>query len=238
MIEFILCDDNSVVVKQVTNIINKVMMKNNNAYTINSFNDYDSKFWDFIKAKSQLRVYLLDIEMPSHSGIDVARMIRKNDVNSVIIFLTSHNELGPILLENEIMFLAFICKYANYTEKVESSIKKAIEVVGKNNVIRFEDQTTTYTIPLKDILYIYRESIERRLIIKTSYSEFKTNYTFKEMSKYLDEHFVQSHRSCIINMQRVRSYDSKTNKLLFDDGSIIDLVSSKFRKDIEEYGIY
>ena len=33
------------------------------------------------------RIYLLDIETKSASGIDMARIIRKNDLDSIIIFI-------------------------------------------------------------------------------------------------------------------------------------------------------
>ena len=56
----------------------------------------------FLKSKVPFRIYILDIETPSRSGIDVAREIRNKDLESVIIFLTGHDELGHIILNNDL----------------------------------------------------------------------------------------------------------------------------------------
>ena len=101
MIEFIICDDNKKILNNVEKIINSYMMKNERKYNVIKFLDYDDKFLELLKNKERFRIYILDVETPSYSGIDIARMIRKNDLSSIIIFLTSHNEFGSILLKEE-----------------------------------------------------------------------------------------------------------------------------------------
>ena len=77
------------------------------------------------------RIYLLDIETPSASGIDIARKIRKHDIESMIIFITGHEELGDVVLKNNTMFLSFsIPLVPNALSKVfyfsSSSVKSVI----------------------------------------------------------------------------------------------------------------
>ena len=122
MINFILCDDDPIILKEVKHIIDSYMMKNNLAYKIHLFGDYDEKFIDIMKKPLSNKIYILDIETPSRSGIDVARNIRVDDVNSVIIFLTVHEELGLTILKNELMFLSFINKYDDHKKRMEKSI--------------------------------------------------------------------------------------------------------------------
>ena len=47
----------------------------------------------------------------------------------------------------------------------------------------------------------------------------------------LDDRFIYSHRSAIVNKDRIRIYDKKNKLILFDDGSNINLVSTKFNKN-------
>ena len=56
---------------------------------------------EVIENKMPFKIYLLDIETPSASGIDIARKIRSKDVDSVIIFLTGAeiNNLTPKKIE-------------------------------------------------------------------------------------------------------------------------------------------
>lgn len=232
MINFIVCDDNKELLDCVIEVINKVMMKNTHEYKVHAFSDYDDKFMDIMKEKSSCKIYILDVEVPSQSGIDVARMIREDDVDSVIIFLTSHNEVGPILLKEEIMFLAFICKFDNSEKRLESSIMKALDLVGKKMAIRFEDQGAIYTLPVKDIIYIYTDTIERKIIIKTDYAQFKVSKTLVEMEEKLPSQFKHSHRACIVNCDRIRMIDKRNNKIIFDNDEKIDLLSKAYRKEL------
>ena len=81
-----------------------------------------------MKSKIPSKVYILDIEAPSGSGIDIARMIRQRDIDSVIIFLTSHDELGYTILKSQFMCLTFISKYDNYVGNLKSALKKAVKM--------------------------------------------------------------------------------------------------------------
>lgn len=232
MVNFIVCDDNKELLNNVVELINKIMMKNCHEYRVYSFTDYNDKFMDIIDEKLPCKIYILDVEVPSNSGIDIARQIRKADVDSAIIFLTSHNEIGSVLLKEEIMFLTFICKFDNATERLESAIMKALEIVGKKLSIRFEDQSAVYTLPVNDILYILTDTVERKLIIKTDYAQFKVSKTLGEMEELLPEQFKHSHRACIVNVDRIRMIDKKNNIIFFDNNDKVELLSKSFRKEL------
>lgn len=233
MISFIVCDDNLMVRKNIENIILKKMMKNDFAYKTYIFDDYNDNFSKIINQKLPNKIYILDIEAPSNSGIDIARTIRRKDLDSVIIFLTSHEELGYMVLKSELLFLTFISKYDQYEENLEKAISKAIELIGKKLYIHLEDRGVVYTIPLNEILYITKDSQERKTIIKTDYTEFKLNKTLLEVTELLDENFIQTHRACIINKTRVRCVDMKKKFITFDDGSQITLLSDNYKKGLK-----
>lgn len=230
MVNFIICDDNQKLLEELKKVINKAMMKNNYEYKVYSFNDYDEDFMKITDDKMACKIYILDVEVPSQSGINVARKIRDKDVDSVIIFLTSHNEVGSILLKEEIMFLTFICKYDDAEKRLISAIGKALEMVGKKNAIRFEDQSAVYTLPVRDIIYIYTDTLERKLIIKTDYASFKVSKTLLEMDKVLPDNFVHSHRACIVNKDRIKLIDKRNNLIIFDNDDKVELLSKNFRK--------
>lgn len=232
MINFIVCDDNKNLLDNVVEVIDSVMMKNRHEYKVHTFTDYNDKFMKIMHEKISCKIYILDVEVPSKSGIDIARMIREDDIDSVIIFLTLHNEVGPILLKEEIMFLTFICKFDNADKRLASSIKKALELVGKKVAIRFEDQGAIYTLPVKDILYIYTDTLERKIVIKTDYAQFKISKTLIEMENLLPNQFKYSHRACIVNVDRIRMIDKRNNQIIFDNDDKVDLLSKNFRKEL------
>ena len=196
------------------------------------FDDYNNKFNNILNTKLPFKIYLLDIETPSASGIDIARKIRMNDVDSVIIFLTGHEELGNIILKNDLMFLSFINKFDDFENRLNNSLNKALELLKNRKVIRINDRNTLYTIILDDILYITKDSYERRTIIKTDYAEIKINMTMQEVIDMLDDRFIQTHRACYINDERKVKVDKTEKIITFDNGETIDLLSDKYKKEV------
>ena len=98
MINVILCDDNKKDCLRILKVVEEFMNCKKIEYDKYVFNDYNNKFYRVVEEKLPSKIYLLDIETPSASGIDIARIIRKKDVDSVIIFLIAYKELGNTLL--------------------------------------------------------------------------------------------------------------------------------------------
>lgn len=232
MIEFIICDDNKIILNNVSKIIDKCMMKNEKKYRIDKFLDYDDKFLSLLKNKEHFRIYILDVETPSYSGIDIARMIRKDDVNSIIIFLTSHNEVGSVLLKEELMFLTFICKFDDYENRLESAINKSLTVGDSIKAIRFKDGSIVYTIKTEDILYIYRDSVDRKSIIITPTHKYVINKPLNDLLTKLGNSFKYSHRACIVNKDRIVKIDKKKPLITFDSGNEVNMLTSNFVKGL------
>ena len=232
MLKIIICDDNKKDRDKVIELVNDFMKRRSIEHKNHIFDDYNKKFYNIIDMKIPLKIYLLDIETPSGSGIDVARKIRKNDVDSVIIFLTGHEELGNIILKNDLMFLSFINKFDDFENRINNSLSKALDLLKTRKIIRITDRNITYTIDIKDILYITKDSYERRTVIKTDYSEIKVNKALTEIIELLDDRFIQTHRACFINNDRRIKVDKTEKIILFDNGDSIDLLSDKYKKDV------
>ena len=105
-------------------------------------------------------------------------------------------------------------------------------MLNKKNTIRFTDRNILYTINVNDILYISKDSFERRTIIKTDYTEFKVNKSLSEIISMLDNRFIQTHRACYINNDRKVTIDKSNRLITFDNGETIDLLSDKYRKEL------
>lgn len=232
MVNFIVVDDNVEITKKVENIISKVMINNPIEYKINIFNDYDSKFNKVMNEPMSNKIYILDIETKSASGIDIARRIRKNDIDSVIIFITAHEELGGIIIKESLMVLTFICKFDDFDNKLKKAVDNSLKIIGNKKVIRFNDYNSIYTIPIKDILYITRDSIERKSIIKTDYATYKVTKSLVELKELASGDLIQTHRACLANQQRISKIDKTSKLITFDNGLVIDLLSDNYKKEL------
>lgn len=232
MINFIIVDDIKKYSDIISSVVTKVMMKNCFVYKTHVFDEYDDDFYSVMESDLPNKIYIMDIETKEASGIDVARQIRKFDIDSIIIFVTVYNEAGMVLLQDDLMFLTFISKFDDFENKLYNSVNKALSFIHHKPVIKFNDKGIIYTIPVNDILYVTKESVSRKSIIKTSYAEYSVGLTLKEVVDLCDGFLVQTHRCCFVNMDRVRIIDKHLNIIEFDNGETIDLLSSSYKKGL------
>lgn len=223
-------------VNNISNIINKLFMSNNIEYEIDEFSGYNKAFEKLINTEMAAKIYILDIEMKnSISGLDIARIIRKKDWNSIIIMVTSHTELGYEALKAQIMLLDFISKYDDCDKNLEKTLRLAIKQVSEKKTISIKSNGILYRIYLKDILYIVKDTVDRKCIIKTTYSEIVVNKTLSEMVNMLDHRFYLTHRSCIVNTDEISKVDFNNNIIYFKNSDKIDLISRDRKKGLKEY---
>lgn len=236
MISFVSCDDEKEFRKKVVKTIDHLLMKNNIEYEIKEFSGYTKEFENFIQSPGSSKIYILDIEMKnSISGIDIARKIRKVDWNSIIILVTSHAELGYEALKAQIMLLDFISKYDNCEKNLTEVLKKAISKVDNKKILLFETGGISHRLYLDDILYVTKDTVDRKCIIKTTYNEFSVNKTMNQMIELLDQRFYLSHRSCLVNTERIKTVDWKDSIIYFNNGDNINLLARDKKKGLKEY---
>ena len=233
MVNVIICHDNDKFRQKVIDYIEKYMTKNNYDYKILAYNDYDIKFINVIKENLPNAIYILDIETPTRSGIDIARIIRKNDVESPLIFLTGHEELGNLVLSRNINILAFINKFDSFTTKLNNSLNVAMKLLNKKHKLNFNDRGSIYSIDYDRILYITTDTVARKTIIVTDNGDHKVNHSLNYFLDILNDDFCQSHKSCIVNKNRIVNINNNHNTILFDNGLTIDLLSDKYKKEID-----
>ena len=133
MINFIVCEDNKIILQKNIDIINKTMFKNNENYRIYQFTDSNEQLKELINKDIGFKIYILDIELENVSGIDIARNIRKKDSNSIIIISTTYVEYLPLALKHKLMLFDFVSKFENYEENLSKVIKNAINQLHQHS---------------------------------------------------------------------------------------------------------
>lgn len=237
MINFIICDSNKNYVSKTNTLINEVMSSNYYEYAVTTYYEYSNDLKkiihdDFIENK----IYILDIEFKnSKSGIEIAKEIRKNDFDSLIIYFSSMDSEKIIRSILNLFVFDYIYKYE--PERLKTSITKAIDVIkirnNRKKSITIRSSRKFYNINLDDIIYIITNVERRGIIIHTKKDEIHTNIYLKDLIKHLDNRFVKAHRSCYINIEHVSIFDSSLRTIKFDNGDILDLVSVREVKNLK-----
>lgn len=187
---------------------------------MNFFQDVE----EFFNCGKNFDILLLDIDMPTMSGIQVAKKLLKQ--NTIIIYITNY--------ENK-MQEAFDINVAGYLLKSELETKltptllKAINRRQQNDDIWIKKKGEIFHFRSRNIIYI--ESVKRYLHFYTNDNNFYIPYmTLEEVNQYLPDNFVQINKSQIININMVVSMNGYILKLKGIDESLE--ISRRRKKDV------
>ncbi|MDD6879582.1 MAG: LytTR family transcriptional regulator DNA-binding domain-containing protein [bacterium] len=238
MINFIICDDNKEFLIREKKIIDNLMMKYDIEYECKMFTNYGNDFQNFMKEEKGFKIYLLDIQIDEISGLDAARIIREeyDDWTSVIILVTAYNEFKYEALTNRLYLLDFINKLNNYEENLKEDIHRALKNYNnREKTLKFEYNHVLKTVEYRHIVYIEKELDSKRCIINTIYGNMIIPKTLTEVYKMLDERFIKTSRSMIINSDYIEQYNYKENKITFINGETTYQISRGMKKGIKDY---
>jgi DNA-binding LytR/AlgR family response regulator len=145
-------------------------------------------------------VLILDIEMKKMSGMEFAKTIRRIDGDVIIIFVTSHSSYS--LEGYDVNPLHFLMKPLD--EKVFFKVlDKALAIykLKDGNALILNSDAGLVKISADKIHYISMRSHTAE--IYTADEMYITRMTVKDLLQALPTHFINCHRSYIINMFKV-----------------------------------
>lgn len=232
MINFILVEDNDVHRKSTEKIILKYMMKNKYEFEIFSYDKENKKLDDYIKNNDDNSIYILDFELPNTNALDLARLVRTYDWRSPIIILTAHGGMAFESFKQRLQILDFISKQYHAEKSLIESFDICMKQFNITKSLKLNYNYTDYNIPFDKILYIYRDTVERKIIVVTENSEYKIRINMKDIKKLLPNYFKYSHKACIVNMNKVEAFDWKNYIIYFSNGTSSYLLSRTHKKEL------
>lgn len=230
MIKFIIVDDEIKWIDEYEKIINDVAFNSNKQYEIKKFKKYDEDLHKLILDNSEQKIYLMDLDLDNkHTGMDILREIREEDWDSEIIVLTNHDRMFETVHKEIYKTFDFIEKFDNFEVRLRKDLKKIISKKYDTDKFIYNNNKISLQIYLKDIIYVYRDTVDRKLVIKTTNNQFIVNMPINEMMEKLDDRFIQCHRSCIINDERIVEKNYAQGYFVTDTGEKVDMLSRKYQ---------
>ena len=235
MIKFIICDDKREFINKEAVIVNRFMMNCDIEYEIITFSEYNNKFVKLIEEDVGFKIYLLDIKTKNGSGLDMARKIREecDDWVSVIIIITAYPEYKYEALGNRLYLLDFINKLDNCELKLTDDLKRALKNYdNREKCLNFEFNHVVKKLEFRHIIMIEKEKDSKRCLITTTYGNCPIGKTLNNTYKMLDERFIKTSRSVIINTDQVREFNISENKIVFKNGMVTYDISRDYKKTV------
>lgn len=154
----------------------------------------------------------LDIEMDGLDGLETARCIQKRYSAIPILLLTSHTELA--MEGYEVQAFRFLAKPLRQ-EKLAEALQALDAQAASRQKLRIMTGDREIYVDCQNVVYIKSENVY--LNIMTTKKNFLMRGKLKEFGAALPaDSFCQIHRSYIVNLAHVRSFDGK--KIEMDQG--------------------
>ena len=165
------------------------------------------------KHSESYNLYILDIEMPGISGLELAKAIRQTDARALFVFLTSYTEYAMDVFE--LITFDYLPKPIT-SQKLKAVLEKAMVYLNmtKRDFV-FQFRKDYFRVSCDEILYIEKKG--RQAVIHTNSQQYKTNMNTDEIWEQLDENsFAHIHVSYIVNLLHVKSIEK--DEVILDNG--------------------
>lgn len=236
--DFVICEDEQVLASHYKKLVDNFMMNYDMDYKIKIFDGYNKDFEELIKTKSGPRIYILDVRTKEGSGINAARMIREvaEDWVSMIIIITSFSEYKYEVVGKRLMLLDFVSKSKNPDKRLIEDLKICMtNFANKHNTLKFKYKGIVHNISLQDIIYVEKEQDSKRCIIHTQDHNYYILGTLNDVLKRLDNRFIKTHRSLLVNNDHIDYFKQSTNELFFKNKEKTYLVSRDKKKEVTKH---
>lgn len=203
------CDDDPIDLEQAIILINQYDVCKN--FDIISY----IRAVDLLKtsATKPFDVVLLDIEMETPNGYEIAKKLALQSNPPVIIFVTKSSAYSLKGYGIALRYLQKPLNRATLEEALDASVHEAIA-----HRLYFTSDDKTVALPLREILYI--EMFGHYAVVHTGTSEYRFRSTLKEIQAKLPQgYFALPHKSVLVNFDHVRSA-SKTEVMMDNDDII------------------
>lgn len=156
-------------------------------------------------------IIFLDINMPHISGISLSKMIPKN---VQLIFTTAYSEYAVESYEVEAVdYLLKPISLDRFTQAVSKVLKKKAQKKEiQANWISVKSGFETFRVAIDKILYLEKDG--NYMTYHCENEKIIGRETVQQAIEKLPETFVQTHKSFIVNLDKVKRYDR--NMIIID----------------------
>ena len=184
---------------------------------------------DRIEASRPDLVFLA-LRMPDMDGFEVLRVLPEDRLPHVI-FVTGHDDFALQAFEvNAVDYLLKPVKATRLEEAVRraelrlgarpsdrpaAALERVVRLLAEKEVryfrrIPLQYARTTRIVPVEDVLCV--RVVEGLVRVRTPAADMRSALTFRQFEQGLDpEHFLRVHRSGIVNLDRIREFESFPN---------------------------
>lgn len=198
MLEIAICDDEPIMIREISALLCAYMARKNlTAYHISSFTAGSS----LLESVCNFDFIFLDIQMEQPDGIETARLLRRRNHHSLLIFITILKEYVFDAFEVEAYdYLVKPLEENRFRRTMDRGLRTLEQRAAKKIVVR--QGADFIVVPLDDI--VYYEVRGRKIYLHRKNSAVTSYYDkLEHLERQVDRRFFKCHRSYLVNLDYV-----------------------------------
>lgn len=219
-----ICDDEKNLRDGLKSMTVKYFNNVNMTCGIDVFEDFKS----FFVKNHDYDLVFLDYSIPGDdTGIEFAKKLRQENSEIFIIFLTSFPEhVFESFSLNTFRYIIKPIEEKVLKEALESFV--AIYQSERKIMVNFLDKN--YCFDIDEVMYI--EADKKMTVVRTTASSYRSNRNISTYEAEINNsHFFRTHRSYIVNMKYISSYERKI--ITLTNGELV-MISPKRYDEFEK----
>ncbi len=230
MIRIAVCDDDKFIHKQLGEIITSYSIFTNEDIHLIYFTTAEA----LLASTEKYDILFLDIRFNRRDiGIDVARKIRQNGSECLLVLLTS---LDTKTIEGYTVGAYRYIVKPTCKKEIYAILNEAIEKLkNSSKVLLVKDKNGTEVIHINELIYI--QSVNRKRLVVLENASFETWEALKNLYAQLPHYqFGYAQKGCVVNFDKIS--EVKKNEVALVNGERISLSRQykvRFFSDFFEY---
>lgn len=180
-------------------------------------------------------VYLLDVDIQSNiNGIEIAGIIREQDIKAYIIFVSAHPEY--VMSSLKVRIFDYLIKPVSILTLGEcvKAVYRDFKKIHSDTIhtLTVKSGFTAYTLNMDEIIYF--EKFGHLLVIHTTTGKIESSESLDSIETRLGENcFFRCHKSFIVNTSCISKIDFTANMIHMKNGESC-LMSKRSKKEMKE----
>lgn len=235
----VICEDDIIFRNKLEMIVDKTLINHQLKSDIKLSTHSIDDILDYINSNNEKTLYFLDIDLSaSLTGFDIAKLIRKNDWISAIVFITCYTDKTILPYEYKLEAMDYIIKGS---ENMESKVCECITISESrqsnplSESIFIETKYSKININLNDIYFFESSKSSHVLTVYCTNGQYEFYKNLKDIILELDDRFCMCHRSYIVNADKIKAIKLKEKTIILSNNFECPVSRLYFKKLKEKF---
>ena len=223
------CDDEKYFRDELKTGINTYSNMHRLEVVVDEFNSGE----EFLSAVQVYDMVFLDYQMGQLPGLETAKIMREKNIKSTIFFVTNHADF--VYKSFEVGTFRFFKKPLSVTE-LHRALDDYFKEQERDFPVILKSERENICVQAREIVYLEADNKKCRINLSDG-RVLHASQTMASVESLLPKNiFFKTHKSFIVNLLHIKSYDSKSLNLT---GGETAYISRKYFADFKEaYKIY